>query len=63
MITPDEGAYAFQALLRHDRGYTGYAPIIGTPWLTALAERSPFAEAFQATGQTETGHKTHSAPS
>ncbi len=25
-ITPDEGAYAFQALLRHDRAYTGYAP-------------------------------------
>jgi acyl carrier protein len=50
-ITPDEGAYAFQALLRHDRAYTGYAPLTGTPWFTALAQRSRFAERFQATGQ------------
>jgi acyl transferase domain-containing protein/NADPH:quinone reductase-like Zn-dependent oxidoreductase/acyl carrier protein len=48
MITPEEGAYAFQMMLRHDRGYTGYVPIVGTPWLTALAQRSAFAEAFQA---------------
>ena len=26
MIAPQEGAYAFQALLRYDRGYTGYVP-------------------------------------
>ena len=51
MITPDEGAYAFDVLLRHDRGYTGYAPVFGSPWLTALARRSPFAELFQAAGQ------------
>jgi polyketide synthase 5 len=50
MISPDEGAIAFEALLRHDRAYSGYAPIIGTPWLTDLAARSPFAEAFQASG-------------
>jgi polyketide synthase 5 len=50
MISPDEGANAFEALLRHDRAYSGYAPIIGTPWLTDLAARSPFAEAFQANG-------------
>jgi polyketide synthase 5 len=49
-ITPDEGAYAFEALLRHDRGYTGYAPLTGTAWFTALAQRSRFAERFQATG-------------
>jgi polyketide synthase 3/4 len=56
-ITPAEGASAFQALLRHDRAYSGYAPIIGTPWLTAFAQRSRFAEAFQsaATGQTDSG--------
>jgi polyketide synthase 5 len=54
-ITPDEGAYAFEALLRHDRAYTGYAPIMGTPWLTAFAQRSPFAEAFRSTGQNQTG--------
>jgi polyketide synthase 5 len=54
-IAPDEGAYAFDALLRHDRGYTGYAPITGTPWLTAFSERSPFAEAFRSTGQNSTG--------
>ncbi len=51
LITPDEGAYAFEALLRHDRAYTGYAPIIGTPWLTAFAQRSPFAEAFRSADQ------------
>jgi acyl transferase domain-containing protein/acyl carrier protein len=50
-ITPDEGAYAFQALLRHDRAYTGYAPLTGTSWFTALAQRSRFAERFQSTGQ------------
>ena len=54
MITPDEGAYAFQALLRHDRAYTGYTPIIGTPWLTALAHRSPSAEAFKSARQSRT---------
>jgi polyketide synthase 5 len=54
-IAPDEGAYAFEALLRHDRAYSGYAPIMGTPWLTAFAQRSPFAEAFRSTGQSQTG--------
>jgi polyketide synthase 5 len=49
-ITPNEGAYAFQALLRHDRAYTGYAPLTGTPWLSALAQRSKFAERFQGMG-------------
>ncbi|WP_155766500.1 KR domain-containing protein, partial [Mycobacterium colombiense] len=34
-IAPDEGAYAFEELLRHDRACTGYAPITGAPWLTA----------------------------
>jgi len=54
-IAPDEGAYAFEALLRHDRAYTGYAPIMGTPWLTAFAQHSPFAEVFRSTGQNPTG--------
>jgi polyketide synthase 5 len=54
-IAPEEGAYAFEALLRHDRAYTGYAPITGTLWLTAFAERSPFAEAFRSIGQSSTG--------
>jgi polyketide synthase 5 len=54
-IAPDEGAYAFEALLRHDRAYTGYAPIMGTPWLTAFAQRSPFAEAFRSAGENQTG--------
>ena len=54
-IAPDEGAYAFEALLRHDRAYTGYAPFMGTPWLTAFAQRSPFAEAFRSNGQSPTG--------
>ncbi|MFZ0833253.1 MAG: SDR family NAD(P)-dependent oxidoreductase, partial [Mycobacterium sp.] len=54
-IAPDEGAYAFEALLRHDRAYTGYAPIMGTPWLTAFAQLSPFAEAFRSSGQNAAG--------
>ena len=54
-IAPDEGFYAFEALLRHDRAYTGYAPIMGTPWLTAFAQQSPFAEAFRSAGQSSTG--------
>jgi len=54
MIAPEEGAYAFQALLRHDRAYAGYISITGTPWLTALAQRSQFAEALQSGGQSAT---------
>lgn len=54
-IEPDDGAYAFEALLRHNRGYTGYAPIIGMPWVAAFAQRSPFAEAFRSTGERAAG--------
>jgi polyketide synthase 5 len=54
-IAPEEGAYAFETLLRHDRAYTGYAPIAGTPWLSAFAQRSPFAEAFRAARQNHSG--------
>jgi len=54
-IAPDEGAYAFEALLRHDRAYSGYAPIAGTPWLTAFAQHSPFAEGFRSSEQSSTG--------
>ena len=50
MIAPADGAYAFQTLLRHDRTYCGYVPIIGSPWVTGLAQRFPFAEAFQVAG-------------
>jgi polyketide synthase 5 len=50
-IAPDEGAYAFEAVLRHDRAFTGYAPMSGRPLLAALAQRSPFAQAFRSTGQ------------
>jgi polyketide synthase 5 len=54
-ITPEEAAYAFDVLLRHDRTYTGYAPISDAPWLSVFAERSPFAEAFRSVGQHTTG--------
>jgi len=54
MITPDQGAHAFQTLLRHNRAYTGYISITGTPWLTALAQRSSFAGALQSAGQRAT---------
>nr|WP_308124212.1 sulfolipid-1 biosynthesis phthioceranic/hydroxyphthioceranic acid synthase [Mycolicibacterium xanthum] len=47
MIKPEDGAYAFRALLRHGRGYTGYLPVTRMPLLTALAARSPYAELFR----------------
>ena len=55
MITPDEGAYAFETLLRHDRTYTGYIPIIRAPWLPDLVQRGPFAEMFKSIKQSPTG--------
>jgi len=54
-IAPEEGAFAFETLLRHDRAYSGYAPVVGTPWLAAFAQTSKFAEAFQSSGQRNTG--------
>ena len=54
-ISPEEGAYAFEALLRHNRAYSGYAPVIGSPWLVDFAQRSPFAEVFQSTGKHRSG--------
>ena len=54
-IAPDDGAYAFDALARVDRGYAGYAPIAGTPWLTAFAQTSKFAEAFASIGGGRSG--------
>jgi acyl transferase domain-containing protein/acyl carrier protein len=54
-ISPNQGAYAFQTLLCHDRAYTGYAPLTGSPWLSALAQRSKFTELFQSTGESLTG--------
>jgi polyketide synthase 5 len=50
-FTADEGAYAFQALLRHDRPYSGYATLTATPWFTAYAQRSRFAELFRSNDQ------------
>lgn len=55
MIAPDEGAYAFQTLLRYDRAYTGYIPIIGAPWLDDVVRRSPFGEMFKSSGQSTRG--------
>ncbi len=54
MITPEEGARAFETLIRHNRAYSGYAPVIGSPWLTSLAQRSRFAEVFSEKGQGRT---------
>ncbi len=53
-ISAEEGAYAFETLLRHNRAYTGYTPIIGVPWLAVLADRSRFFELFQS-GQNRSG--------
>ena len=55
VITVEEGAHALEALLRHDRAHTGYTTVIGTPWLTDLAQHSPFAERFQHSGQSRIG--------
>ena len=49
-IGPDDGAYAFETLVRHERSYSGYAPIMGAPWLADFAQRSKFAEAFKSLG-------------
>jgi mycolipanoate synthase len=50
-IKPAEGFGVFQTLLRHDRPYSGYGPIMDLPWLTSFAQRSCFAEAFRSMGQ------------
>ncbi|OBG94801.1 polyketide synthase [Mycobacterium sp. E3298] len=54
-FTAEEGAYAFQALLRHDRPYAGYAKLTGTPWFAAYAQRSRFAELFRSRSQSPKG--------
>lgn len=54
-ISPDEGAYAFEMLLRHDRTYSGYASVTGSGALSGVARRSPFGEAFRSVGHGETG--------
>jgi polyketide synthase 5 len=54
-IAPDEGAYAFEALLRYDRAFTGYAPTSDKPRLAALAQHSPFAHALRTTDENSTG--------
>ena len=53
-FTADEGAYAFQALLCHDRAYSGYAKMTGTPWFAAYAQSSRFAEMFRSKRQSST---------
>jgi hypothetical protein len=59
MITPAEGAHAFQSRLRRNRNYTGYAPTTGTPWLTALAGRSPFRRGVPSHGRAEPNGHNH----
>src|SRR5262249_6045120 len=54
----EQGAYAFQRLLRYDRVYSGYLPIAGAQWLAPLIARSPFAEALQAMGGTGSAETT-----
>ncbi len=54
-IDPDDGAHAFDTLMRHTRAYSGYAPVAGAAWLTAFAQTSPFAEAFASLGQDRSG--------
>ena len=56
-ITPDEGAYAFQALLRHDRAYTGYAPMIGDTVADRLRATQPIRRSVQVRGAKPKGIK------
>jgi acyl transferase domain-containing protein/acyl carrier protein len=59
MVKPDDGGYAFEQVLRHDRAHTGYFPTTGAPWLAALASHSPIAEAFLTPdGDTSSGTQT-----
>jgi NADPH:quinone reductase-like Zn-dependent oxidoreductase/acyl carrier protein len=53
-FTADEGAHAFRTLLCHDRAYSGYAKVAGTPWFAAYAQRSRFAELFRTKRQSST---------
>lgn len=55
-IASDEGAYAFEALTRHDRAYTSYVPTAGARWSATFAQRSPFAEAFRSVRQSPTSN-------
>jgi len=57
-IAPEDGAYAFDVLLRHDRAYSGYAPVIDAAWLTAFAQTSRFAEAFRSRGGGQKGGRS-----
>ena len=52
-ISPDEGAYAFEALLRHDRGYTGYSPMHGNTLADRLRATQPVRRAFKSTGKSK----------
>lgn len=54
-IAPEEGAYAFEALLRHDRACVGYAPTSGTPWLNTRTGRRPFLESLRSASPNTTG--------
>jgi polyketide synthase 5 len=54
-IEPDDGAYAFETLLRHNRAYTGYAHIATAPWIATFAQHSPFAQAYRSSGENTTG--------
>ena len=50
-IDPEDGAFAFDAIIRHDRAYAGYAPVAGADWLVAFAQTSKFAESFANIGR------------
>ncbi|MUL46948.1 type I polyketide synthase [Mycobacterium sp. CBMA293] len=54
-IDPEDGAYAFDAIIRHDRAYAGYAPVAGADWLVAFAQTSKFAESFANIGRGSAG--------
>ena len=61
MIAPDEGAHAFETLLRYDRGYTGYVPTTGAPWLAALVAAQPVRRSVPDAGEQHASRKFRAA--
>lgn len=53
-FTGDDGAHALCTLLCHDRPYSGYATMTGTPWFGTYAQRSTFAELFRSARHSST---------
>jgi hypothetical protein len=64
MITPAEGAHAFQSRLRRNRSYTGYPPTTRNAVADRARWSSPFRRGVPSHGRAEpNGHNRRSASS